>query len=76
VAARLRGPHGQAINYRVADGQHRYAYSFGLLEVFARQAGFRGVVDYTQEHGCLPKRYGEVEVGDEAAGSLVVELRP
>src|SRR5262249_1413273 len=50
---------GQAINYLFCDGQHRYAYSFGVLEAFARQAGFREMVDYSQEYGCRPKRYGE-----------------
>lgn len=69
-------PLGQAINYLFCDGQHKYAYSFGVLDSFARQAGFREVIHYSQEHGCQPKRYGEVEVGNEPKGSLVVELRP
>jgi len=67
-------PHAQAINYLFCDGQHKYAYSFGLLERFARDAGFRRVVHHSADHGVTAKRYGAVEVGDEAEGSLVVEL--
>jgi SAM-dependent methyltransferase len=69
-------PLGQAINYLFCDGQCKYAYSFGVLNDFARQAGFREVIHYSREHGCQPKRYGDVEVGDEPKGELVVELRP
>lgn len=69
-------PLGQAINYLFCDGQHRYAYSFGVLRSFARQVGFREVVHYSQKHDCQPKRYGNVEVGNEPEGSLIVELLP
>jgi predicted SAM-dependent methyltransferase len=69
-------PYGQAINYLFCDGASRYFYSFSVLDHFARQAGFRQVINYSQEHGCQPKRYGEVEVGNEGEGSLVVELLP
>ncbi len=69
-------PLSQAINYLFCDGQCRYAYSFSILESFARQAGFREVIHYSQEHGTQPKRYGDVEVGNEEEGELVVELRP
>ena len=69
-------PLGQAINHLFCDGQNKYAYSFSVLSSFARQAGFREVIHYSQEHGCQPKRYGDVEVGNEPKGSLVVELRP
>jgi predicted SAM-dependent methyltransferase len=65
---------GQAINYLFCDGQHRYAYSFGILEDFARRAGFRTVLNYSANHGVSPKTYGQVSVGDEPEGSLVVEL--
>lgn len=66
---------GQAINYLFCDGQHKYAYSFEVLEDFARQAGFAVVVDYSRDHGVETKRYGQVVIGNEPAGSLVVELR-
>jgi predicted SAM-dependent methyltransferase len=68
--------YGQAINYLFCDGQHKYAYSFSVLDRFARQAGFREVINYSQEHGCQPKRYGDVKVQNEPKGSLIVELRP
>lgn len=67
-------PVAQAINYLFCDGQHKYAYNFGVLARFARQAGFVRVVDYSATNGVTPKRYGPFEVGDEPEGSLVVEL--
>ncbi|HEY7152861.1 MAG TPA: methyltransferase domain-containing protein [Gemmataceae bacterium] len=69
-------PYGQAINYLFCDGTNKYFYSFSVFDGFARQAGFREVFHYSQEHGCQPKRYGDVEVGNEPKGSFVVELRP
>lgn len=67
-------PHAQAINYLFCDGQHKYAYSFALFEHFARDAGFTSVECYSAVHGVAAKQYGAVRVGDEAEGSLVVEL--
>jgi predicted SAM-dependent methyltransferase len=64
----------QAVNYLFCDGQHKYAYSFGILAHFAREAGFSRIVNYSADHGVEPKRYGDVVVGDEPTGSLVVEL--
>lgn len=69
-------PFGQAINYLFCDGQHKYAYSFGVLSSFAHQAGFRDAIHYSEKHDCQPKQYGHVEVGNEPKGSLVVELLP
>ncbi len=69
-------PLGQAINHLFCDGACKYAYSFGVFDSFARQAGFREVIDYSREHDCQPKRYGDVEVGNEPKGQLIVELRP
>jgi predicted SAM-dependent methyltransferase len=69
-------PLGQAINYLFCDGQHKYAYSFGVLSDFARQAGFHEVIPYSQRHACQPKKYGKIEVGNELEGSLIVELMP
>ena len=68
-------PVAQAINYLFCDGQHKYAYNFSILERFARQAGFGRVEHYSASHGVEPKLYGDVTVGDEPEGSLVVELR-
>jgi predicted SAM-dependent methyltransferase len=65
----------QAINYLFCDGQHKYGYSFGLLKEFATQAGFGRIANYSAQSGVSRKQYGRVEVGDEPAGSLVVELR-
>jgi predicted SAM-dependent methyltransferase len=64
-------PHGQAIDYLFCDGQHKYGYSFSVMEKFARDAGFTRVtkVDRT------PKKYGKIEVGNELTGSLIVELQ-
>ena len=67
-------PMSQAINYLFCDGQHKYAYTFNILENFARQAGFSKVVNYSAEHNLSPKNYFGVEVGNEVTGSLVVEL--
>jgi predicted SAM-dependent methyltransferase len=64
----------QAINYLFCEGQHKYAYNFETLATFARQAGFSRIVNYSLVHGVAPKQYGSVVVGDEPAGSLVVEL--
>src|SRR5262249_2436858 len=63
-----------AINYLFCDGKHKYAYNFETLATFARQAGFSRIVNYSSAHGVTPKQYGSVVVGDEPAGSLVVEL--
>lgn len=71
---RFEHAHGQAVDYLFCDGQHKYGYSFSIMSEFARQAGFTRVVNYSAEHGVAPKRYGNVEVGNELAGSLVVEL--
>lgn len=69
-------PLGQAINYLFCDGQHKYAFSYGVLKSFALEAGFAHVRDYSAYHGVGPRRYGQVTVGDEPFGSLVVELHP
>jgi predicted SAM-dependent methyltransferase len=67
-------PLAQAVNYLFCDGQHRYAYNFAILAAFAAEAGFFRVAHYSAAHGCAPRRYGAVEVGNEPQGSLVVEL--
>ncbi len=64
----------QAVNYLFCEGQHKYAYTFSILNDFARKAGFQNVAEYSREHGVTPKSYGEITVGDEPPGSLVVEL--
>jgi predicted SAM-dependent methyltransferase len=68
-------PVGQAVNYLFCEGQHKYAYSYSILENFARQAGFADVEHTSAIHGVKPLDYGGVSVGDEPEGSLVVELR-
>lgn len=67
--------YAQAINYLFCDGQHKYGYSAALLTKFAYQAGFRSVTNYSAQHGVVPRTYGRVTVGDEPAGSLILELR-
>lgn len=69
-------PVAQAVNYLFCDGQHKYAYNAALLTDFARQAGFRQVRNVSAEHGVTPQRYGDLLLGDEPEGSLVLELRP
>jgi predicted SAM-dependent methyltransferase len=64
-------PAGQAIDYLFCDGQHKYGYSFSVMERFARDAGFTRVTQL--DRGM--KRYGKVEVGNELTGSLIVELQ-
>jgi predicted SAM-dependent methyltransferase len=68
-------PVGQAVNYLFCDGQHKYAYNYAILADFANQAGFSEVTHVSGEHGLEPKRYGDLMLGGEAEGSLVVELR-
>lgn len=68
-------PQAQAVNYLFCDGQHKYAYNFALLADFAAQAGFHDVRHVSAEHGVSARRYGELELGNEPEGSLVVELR-
>lgn len=69
-------PLGQAINYLFCDGQHKYAYSFQVLKTFSLEAGFARVEHYSRTHGVQPKTYGQIKIGDEPVGSLVVELYP
>jgi len=68
-------PVGQAVNYLFCDGQHKYAYNYAILADFANRAGFSEVTNVSGEQGLEPKRYGELMLGGEAEGSLVVELR-
>jgi predicted SAM-dependent methyltransferase len=68
-------PVGQAMNYLFCDGQHKYAYNYGMLADFAAQAGFGAVTNVSDEHGVTPRPYGPLMLGNEAEGSLVVELR-
>ncbi|GIW88330.1 MAG: hypothetical protein KatS3mg108_2654 [Isosphaeraceae bacterium] len=69
-------PVSQAVNYLFCEGQHKYAYTYEILAAFARQAGFGRIYHYSREADVKPKDYGGVVVGDEPAGSLVVELQP
>lgn len=64
----------QAVNYLFCDGQHKYAYNFSILDRFARQAGFSEVHHVSAIHGLEPRLYGDLALGDEPEGSLVVEL--
>jgi predicted SAM-dependent methyltransferase len=68
-------PLAQAVNYLFCDGQHKYAYNFALLAQFAREAGFGDVRHISAEHGVSPRLYGNIPLGNEPDGSLVVELR-
>lgn len=68
-------PYGQALDYLFCDGQHKYGYSYSVLERFARDAGFTRVTNHSIVHGLTPTRYGKLEIGNEHAGSLVAELR-
>lgn len=71
----FENPVGQAVNYLFCDGQHKYAYNYAILANFASEAGFSQIAHVSAEEGLVPKRYGELMLGDEAEGSLVVELR-
>jgi predicted SAM-dependent methyltransferase len=70
----FQDPVGQAMNYLFCDGQHKYAYNHAMLEDFARQAGFETVTNVSDEYGVTPRPYGSLMLGNEAEGSLVVEL--
>lgn len=67
--------YAQAINYLFCDGQHKYGYSYTLLKKFAQEAGFRSVYEYSAEHAVTTRQYRNIIVGNEPAGSLVVELK-
>lgn len=67
-------PMAQAINHLFCDGQHKYGYCWELLEAFARQAGFTRVTHLSAVSGTDAKSYGEITLGPEMRGSLVVEL--
>jgi predicted SAM-dependent methyltransferase len=73
---RFDDPVAQAVNYIFCDGQHKYAYNAAILESFAREAGFSSVENISQQFGLAPRAYGEVMLGDEPEGSLVMDLRP
>jgi hypothetical protein len=66
--------YAQALNYLFCDGQHKYGYSFSLLKTFAEEAGFGHIHNYSAETGVTAKQYGQILVGEEMDGSLVVEL--
>jgi predicted SAM-dependent methyltransferase len=68
-------PLSQAINYLYCDGQHKYAYCFDNMRIFAEMAGFGSVYNYSGEHAVAPREYDHLTLGDEPKGSLVVELR-
>jgi predicted SAM-dependent methyltransferase len=68
-------PVGQAVNYLFCDGQHRYAYNHAILAAFAAEAGFTDVRDVSTEYGLAPRRYGDLMLGNEPEGTLVVDLR-
>ncbi|HWP04860.1 MAG TPA: methyltransferase domain-containing protein [Polyangiaceae bacterium] len=65
----------QAVNYLFCDGQHKYAYNYPLLASFARQVGFTDIRQVPEEQGFLPRPYGDVMLGGEPEGSLVIEVR-
>jgi len=67
-------PVAQAVNYLFCDGQHKYAYTYDILASFARQAGFGRVQNESAARGLAPKPYGDITLGDEPEGSLIVEL--
>jgi predicted SAM-dependent methyltransferase len=68
-------PRAQALNYLFCDGQHKYGYCWELLHEFAREAGFTRITHWSAEHGIEAKAYGDIILGPEMVGSLVVELR-
>lgn len=68
-------PAGQAVNYLFCDGQHKYAYNRDILTDFAKQAGFTGIEDVSGQFGLSPRQYGNLMLGGEEEGSLVLELR-
>lgn len=69
-------PAAQAVNYLFCDGQHKYAYNYALLESFVRRAGFSDVRRVPEEQGHFaPRPYGDVLLGGEPEGSLVIEVR-
>jgi predicted SAM-dependent methyltransferase len=66
---------GQAVNYLFCEGQHRYAYNYGMLVELASEAGFSEVTNISNEYGITPRAYGPLMLGGEGEGSLVTDLR-
>ncbi|MFT5497728.1 MAG: prepilin-type processing-associated H-X9-DG protein [Kiritimatiellia bacterium] len=66
--------HSQVLNYLFCDGQHKYGYCFDNLSKFCEEAGFSRIENYSAEHAETPKMYGDVEIGREPKGSLILEL--
>ena len=66
--------HSQVLNYLFCDGQHKYGYCHANLSKFCEEAGFSRIAPYSAEHGVTPKMYGDLELGREPKGSLVLEL--
>ncbi|NUQ67421.1 MAG: methyltransferase domain-containing protein [Phycisphaerales bacterium] len=65
-------PVAASVNYLFCDGQHKYAYCFHIMDLFARQAGFAGVADVSHANEAC-ERVG-VKLPQEPPGSLIVEL--
>jgi predicted SAM-dependent methyltransferase len=68
-------PLAQAIEYLFIYGQHKYAFSFGLMEEHAKKAGFTSVYHYSRQYGSAGKTYGDIMIGEDDPGNLVVELQ-
>lgn len=68
----FKNSRAQAINYLFCDGQHKYAYCYENLEVFALKAGFSRVTRITGDPNF--KSYDGLKIGGEPKGSLIVEL--
>jgi prepilin-type processing-associated H-X9-DG protein len=66
--------HSQVLNYLFCDGQHKYGYCFDNLSKFCEEAGFSRIENYSAEYAETPKLYGDVEIGREPKGSLILEL--
>lgn len=72
---RFDDPTSQAINYIFCDGQHKYAYSWTMMEEFARRAGFTRIANISEPPDLPMTTYGKLQLGNEVEGSLVAELR-
>ncbi len=65
----------QAINYLFCEGQHKYGYSGGVLEAFAKEAGFGTCRVLDDPSSVEARTYSGITVTDEPPGSLVAELQ-
>ena len=70
----FENPQSQVLNYLFCDGQHKYGYCYDNLSKFCEEAGFSRIENYSLKNQEKVKEYGELKLGNEPKGSLILEL--